>query len=315
MSTDLDIAASLRQALNKAQDDSNPLVDRVRWLSQMGFTIDEFFAGLVTGKGSHPDVKDIAQAVLPVETNGLRAEIIRVMDQAVNCFHNSIEPALRTRGIYIRSYAELPAPQQRRVDKFFRETALPVLTPLGFDPGRPFPRISNLSVNLALLIRDKQGRKRFARLKVPEGLPQLLRVDGKPENAGGTTEQTFIWLEDLITANLAELFPGLDVVRAHPFRIIRGKEIALGAMPNGRKTAEKSLYRNRCGRVVQLQIGRQMPASMLQILTRNLEVRPSGVYRLDGFVSLSRLSHVAVIDVHTPKNAPRAERGPLSLSA
>jgi polyphosphate kinase len=294
MIAEADILASLRQALQEAQDDATPLVDRLHRLSGIGSTADNFLTKLVSGTDAVAGGASTGQGLFPAASERIRKGLIHVVSQAVSCFERSIKPALQQRGICIRPFAELTLPQQRQANDFFRQATLPVLTPLGFDPGRPFPKISNLSVNLAVLVRDKQTRKRFARIKVPDDLPQLVRVDRRPGAVRRGAEPEYLWLEDLITANLAQLFPGLEVETAHPFRIIRGRETATDTSASLRHADRR---RKRLGRVVQLQVERRMPAAILHILTDNLRVSPAAVCRLDGLIALSRLSHVAALDL------------------
>jgi polyphosphate kinase len=115
--------------------------------------------------------------------------------------------------------------ERAAVDAYFLENVFPVLTPLAFDPGRPFPHISNLSLNLAAVVRDEEGQEHFARIKVPDTLPQLVAVKGacgdRPSASSGLKEFKFIWLEQLIASNLGLLFPGLEIVESYPFRVTR----------------------------------------------------------------------------------------------
>ena len=169
----------------------------------------------------------------------------------------------------------------------------PVLTPLAFDPGRPFPHISNLSVNLAVLIRDNEGVEHFARVKVPDSLPQIVSVERAPGKA-----QAFIWIEDLISSNLQALFPGMEILESHPFHVTRDADIEIQELEAGDllETTEEGLRQRRFGDVVRIQVGVGMPQHVLKILISNLEVDRRSIYRSKGRLSLSRLRHIAEID-------------------
>src|SRR5208337_4888298 len=142
----------------------------------------------------------------------IRRECKKLLNEA----HRSLErlmPPLNEQGIWIHEYGDLNEAQRRRAQEYFAGTVFPVLTPLAFDPGRPFPHISNLSLNLAVLIRDQAGKERFARVKVPDSLPQLVRLN-PPSNGeskhGRAKRIDLVWLEQVIQANLPTLFPGME---------------------------------------------------------------------------------------------------------
>jgi polyphosphate kinase len=175
-----------------------------------------------------------------------------------------------------------------------------VLTPLAFDPGRPFPHISNLSLNLAVVIRDGNG-EHFARVKIPDTLPQLVRIP--PDERSG---DCFVWLEDVIEANLAELFPGLEIVDAYPFHVTRDAEFAVQEIESDDllETIEEAVWRRRFRALVRLQVNPSMPEDLLEILTSNLELDPKDVYRFDGPLDLGRLKELYNLDRPELKDKP-----------
>ena len=219
-------------------------------------------------------------------------------------------PALEKAGVRIREYRQLSAAQQARADKYFSQTVFPVLTPLAFDPGRPFPHISNLSLNLAVLIRDAEDDEHFARIKVPVTLPQLISVDPANRPASkpgeGTRSQTFVWLEDIIASNLDTLFPGMKILEAHPFHVTRDAEIAIQELEAGDllENTEEGLRQRRFGDVVRLQVSAGMPSNVLRILINNLEVSRKYVSKHSGPLSLSRLKYLSAIDRPDLKEQP-----------
>ncbi len=172
------------------------------------------------------------------------------------------------------------------------------LTPLALDPGHPFPHISNLSLNLAIVIRDKKGNEKFARLKVPDTLARLVPI--KRSSGGVRKDGTiphhhyFVWLEQVIMANLASLFPGLEVVAAYPFRIIRDADVEIQEIEADDllETMQQSIRKRKFASVVQVEIYESMPDTIRELLIENLEVKPNDVYVLPAPLGLSSLWQV-----------------------
>ena len=174
-----------------------------------------------------------------------------------------------------------------------------MLTPLAVDPGHPFPHISNLSLNLAVVLRDQNGIERFARIKVPTNkLPRLVPI--KRSSGGiqkdGTPPQNhyFVWLEQVIAANLEKLFPGMEIVDAHPFRVTRDADMVIQELEADDllETMEQSVRQRQFGSVTRLSVDDQMPTRMREILIENLEVDPRDVYTLNGLLGLSDLMDI-----------------------
>ncbi len=316
---ELSLLAFQRRVLEEAQDPTNPLLERVKFLSILGSNLDEFFMVRVAGlmrqleSGSAdtgPDGMDAA-----TQLDAIRTEVASLMAAASKCFQRQLTPALEKAGIHILQYSQLGKQQQARADKYFLETVFPVLTPLALDPARPFPHISNLSLNLAVLIRDKKGEDRFARVKVPDTLPQLVPVDRKTKKSAGGKEQSFIWLEDLIAANLSALFPGMDILDSHPFHVTRDADIEIQELEAGDllETTEEGLRQRKFGDVVRLRVGVGMPSLLFKILLNNLEVDRKNVLRLKGHLALSRLKYIAAIDRPELKDPPFVPAVPHAL--
>ncbi len=305
---ELSLLAFQRRVLEEAQDPTNPLLERVKFLSILGSNLDEFFmvrvAGLMrqveSGTGdTGADGMDAAS-----QLDAIRTEVASIMAAASKCFQRQLTPALEKAGIHILQYSQLGKQQQARADKYFLETVFPVLTPLALDPARPFPHISNLSLNLAVLIRDKKGDDRFARVKVPDTLPQLIPVDRKTKKSATGKDQYFIWLEDLIAANLSSLFPGMDILDSHPFHVTRDADIEIQELEAGDllETTEEGLRQRKFGDVVRLRVGVGMPSLLLKILLNNLEVDRKNVLRMKGHLALEQA------EVHCGHRSSGAER-------
>src|SRR5271165_6809361 len=175
-----------RRVLEEAQDSSNPLLERLMFLSFVGSNIDEFFMVRVAGlkRQIEKGVLDAGpDGMLPTEQiRAIRAAVIRLFRNAHDTWNKELVPALDAAGVHIVSYADLSEEQRVIANSYFQETVFPTLTPLAFDPGRPFPHISNLSLNLAVMLRGAIGEEHFARVKIPDTLPQLVPVSAVPKS-------------------------------------------------------------------------------------------------------------------------------------
>ena len=288
-----------RRVLEEALDERNPLLERLKFLAIFGSNMDEFFMLRVSGIR-----KQVEAHIMEVFPDGLtppeilaasRKLSIELYESALRCLNKKILPRLDKAGIHLVDYHELTEPQAKKADDYFREVVYPVLTPLALDPGHPFPHISNLSLNLAIVIRDKKGNEKFARLKVPNTLARLVpikRSSGAARKDGTIPfHHHFVWLEQVIMANLALLFPGMEVVAAYPFRIIRDADVEIQELEADDllETMEQSIRRRRFASVVQLEIYESMPAAIRELLIENLEIRPNDVYVLPAPLGLSSL--------------------------
>ncbi|HBX69133.1 MAG TPA: polyphosphate kinase 1, partial [Chloroflexi bacterium] len=193
---------------------------------------------------------------------------------------------------------------------YYDEVLFPVLTPLAFDPGHPFPYISNLSLNLAVIIRDGSGQEHFARVKVPASLPRLVpikRSSGSVRRDGTVPHHHyFVWIEQLIMANLDKLFPGMEIVEAYPFRITRNADFDIQELEADDllETMEESVRDRRFGSIVRLSVTKEMPDHLLEILLQNLKVDPNDVYTLSNPLGQSSLFGLYAIDRYDLKYEP-----------
>jgi polyphosphate kinase len=238
---------------------------------------------------------------------------------AHECLKRQILPALRKVGIHVVDHAHLNSRQRSVVNKYFADTVFPTLTPLAFDPGRPFPHISNLSLNLAVLLRDREGTEHFARVKIPNSIPQLVAVSSIPSGDEGkhTVRQYFVWLEQLVAANLEMLFPGMKILEAHPFHITRDAETAIQELEAGDllESVEEGVWQRRFADVVRLEVNDAMPPAILDILIKNLEVSRDDIYQLSGPVGLSRLRNLWAVDRPELKDPPFVPATPSALES
>jgi polyphosphate kinase len=307
---ELSLLAFQRRVLEEARDPENPLLERVKFLSIFSSNLDEFFmvrvAVLKQKEAASPHDRAVAE-----QLDTIAAEVKRLFSDAYTAW-NELSTALAKQGIAVNKYLELDPDEQAWLETYFHEVIYPVLTPLAFDPGRPFPHISNLSLNLAVVVRDQKGRERFARVKVPDTLPQLVKVTATDRPAG---KPKLIWLEQVITHNVGHLFPGLEIIAAYPFRIIRDAEVELQELESDDllESIEEAVRLRRFSDVVQLQVAQHIPDYLLKILLANLELDARDVYTMDGPVDLSRLKQISSIDRPDLKDAPFTPQTPVEL--
>ena len=312
-----------RRVLEEAQEGSNPLLERLMFLSFVGSNVDEFFMVRVAGLK-----RQIEKSVMDTGPDGMsaaeqlraiRASVIRLYRGAHECWSKELVPALEGSGIRILSYANLTDEQRAVADSYFQEAVFPTLTPLAFDPGRPFPHISNLSLNLAVLLRAGEG-EHFARVKIPDTLPQLVPVSVAPKAKGraktAIKEQSFVWLEQLVTANLGALFPGMEILEAHPFHVTRDADSEIQNLEAGDllESVEEGVWQRRFADVVRVEINEAMPATVLDILIENLELERDDIYKLNGPLALVRVRHLCKLDRPDLKFPPFAPALPAALA-
>ena len=302
-----------RRVLEEAQDKRNPLLERVKFLSIVGSNLDEFFMVRVAGLKKQVDagVLDFPpDGMSPAEQlAAIRKTALRLMSEARECYRQLL-PLLDKTGIHILNYADLGVRQRESLQAYFKEVIYPVLTPLGFDPGHPFPHISNLSLNLAVLIRDQDDIEHFARIKVPDTFPRLVPV--KRSSGGVRKDGTvpyhhyFIFLEQLIAANLNMLFPGMQVIEAHPFRVTRDADLEIQELEADDllETMEESVRQRKFGSVVRFTINPEMPEYIINLLVQNLDIDRNDIYILNGPLGISNLIQIYQIDRYDLKELP-----------
>ncbi len=313
-----------RRVLEEARDPTQPLLERVKFLSIVGSNLDEFFMVRVGGLKQQVEagvVELSPDGLTPAEQlANIRKATLKLMQDMRACWSNELWPELAKAGIHVLDYTALDAGQKSRVDQYFDEVVFPVLTPLAFDPGRPFPHISNLSLNLAVLIRDKKRRERFARLKVPNTLPRLVPI----KRSSGATRKDgtiphnhyFVWLEQLIAAHLDKLFPGLQVVEAHPFHVTRDADIVIKELEAADllESMEQGVRQRRFGDVVRLKLLSTMPEHLRSLLVENLEMDPRDVYVVENPLGMSDLRALYSIDRYDLKDPPFVPAIPAPLN-
>jgi polyphosphate kinase len=310
----LSLLAFQRRVLEEAVDTSTPLLERVKFVSILGSNIDEFFMVRVAGLWQQIETRTTEISMdgrSPGEQLALiRQEVNELSSEIYKLWRDDLMPALRNAGIYILGLDELNSQQRAAIDDYFRRIVYPVLTPLAVDQGRPFPHISNLSLNIAATVTNGDGIERFARVKVPDLLPQLVPV---PAEAG---ELAFVWLEQVIIANLRMLFPEMDILNADLFHVTRDAELAIQELETDDllESVQEAVWRRRFRDAVRLQINMAMPQKMVDLLITNLELDHNDVYRVDGPIDLSRLRALLSVDRPQLKDRPFIPSTPVGLT-
>lgn len=291
-----------RRVLDEARDERNKLLERVKFLSIVSSNLDEFFmvrnAALKQKLRAGNQDLSIDGKTVTQQLSAVRLRVGSLMKEIYDCFHKQLIPELARQGIRIVTWDTLDTRERETLKAYYNETVFPVLTPLAVDPGRPFPHISNLSMNLAVVLTEAGGREHFARLKVPERLPQLVHVPTLRVQRKSSPVRKFVWIEDLIAANLQSLFPGLEIVESHPFHVTRDAEVAIKELESDDllETVEEAVWRRRFHKPVRLQTDSGISSRVLEILVENLGVDPTDVFKVRGPIDLARLRQLPALD-------------------
>ena len=312
-----------RRVLQEAEDPENPLLERVKFLSIVSSNLDEFFmvrvAGLQKQAASGSQEASVDGLPAAIQLQLIREEVRRIVEEMHQHLRNELLPALEREGIRISDLSALSPKERAALDSYFLQEVFPVLTPLAFDPARPFPHISSGSLNLAVVVGDNQGTENFARVKLPDSLPRLVPVSSGPQQTkaakSAKPEKAFVWLEQLIMANLHLLFPGLEILEAYPFRVTRDAEVAIQELESDDllESVEEAMRQRRFTSVVRLQVEANMSEKILEILASNLPIDKQDVYRINGPIGLARLIDLYSLDRPEMKDKPLVPSIPSSL--
>jgi polyphosphate kinase len=293
------------RVLALAEDRRQPLLERLKFLAIFASNLDEFYMVRVAGLKRRADMGlqiTSADGLSPREVLATLAERTRELAlQHARCFRDDVQPALAAEGIHIRRWDALDEEEKARLARYFQSKVFPVLTPLAVDPAHPFPYISGLSLNLAVLVRDTEGRAhRFARVKVPNNVPRFVVVSQT------AAESEFLPLEDLIAAHLGMLFPGMEVVEHHLFRVTRNAdfEVEEDRDEDLLQALERELARRRFGPAVRLEVTDDIDDEVLDLLVSEIDVQRADVQRVPGLLDLSALWQVYDVDRPGLKDRP-----------
>ena len=293
------------RVLELAEDVTLPLLERVKFLAIFAGNLDEFYmvriAGLKRRQSTGLTVRSPDGLTIREQLTRVTVRTQDLVHRHAEVYEKDIEPRLADHGIRIVHWEELADAEAGRLREYFRDQVFPVLTPLAVDPAHPFPYISGLSLNLAVSVRDPDtGASHFARVKVPNNVPRFVRV-GPAEGAA-----TFLPLEDLIAAHLPQLFPGLEVLAHHLFRVTRNADVEVEEDRDEDllQALERELARRRFGPAVRLEVTPTMDPEILDVLLSELEVSPEGVLHVPGLLDLGSLWALYDLDRPELKDEP-----------
>lgn len=295
-----------QRVLELAEDPSLYLLERVNFLAIFASNLDEFFMVRVAGLK-----RRIATGLAVTASSGLSPQEVlseisreahRLQERHASVFINAIKPAMKDAGIKIVRWANLEDSEKESLQAYFHDQIFPVLTPLAVDPAHPFPYISGLSLNLAVVVRNPEnGKEHFARVKVPPLLPRFVRIPGNT----GLHDARFVPLEDIMGEFLGLLFPGMEVLQHHTFRVTRNEDLEVDEDEgeNLLVALEKELLRRRFGPPVRLEVANDINPQILELLVRELDINEEDVYHLPSPLDLTGLYEIASLkraDLHYP---------------
>jgi polyphosphate kinase len=302
-----------RRVLEEAQDAGQPVLERVKFLSIFSSNLDEFFMIRVSGIKEELDQEVVSKTLdglMPDEQLRLiREYTLPMVAEQTRCLREDVLPQLKAAGVEIVSDDALTTDERKLLKDYFNDHVLPVLTPQGVDPAHPFPYISNLSLNIGLMVeplfehgitRSLTGKAepRFIRIKVPPLVPRLVRV--------GKTGARFALLEDVIAANVGEMFERMRAGRCHTFRVTRDADIEVRdyEADDLLRSMEQTLRKRRFGKAVRLEVAETMPRAMVNYLATELELEPEDVYTVQSPLAVGDLMQLYALDRADLKDKP-----------
>jgi len=315
------------RVLEEAEDHRHPLLERVKFLAIFATNLDEFFMIRVSGLRRQvsggagetpPDAMTPSEQMLAI-----CRELTAQLDRYDACWKQDVLPRLHESGIHVLHFRDLEQREREVLRQYFVREIFPTLTPLAIDPTHPFPHISNLSFNLAVVVNDVERGHCFARVKLPDVFPRLVPVPAQEEatskekGLGATSKlHRFVWLEQVVADNLDLLFPGLDIVASYPFRVTRDAEVTIeeDEAPDLITAVEEQLDLREFSSAVRLELDETTPPDVADILTRNLHLPPYLVYTADGPVGMSGTMELTALERPDLKDPPFQAAIPALLS-
>ncbi len=304
-----------RRVMEEALDENAPLLEKVKFISIFFSNLDEFYMIRVSGLKeqiaaniSEPSIDGLS----PREQICKIEEVVKPMvDQLTDYWSNTIVTELQSHGVFVSRYDDLTTEEKQAANTLFKQKIFPVLTPLAADPGRPFPYISNLSLSIGLFIKDSKHDHRFARVKVPATLPRFVDIGTMFQSNTKRDNQKkyfakYVWLEDLITANLSLLFPKVEVLEAHTFRITRDTDLEIqeDEADDLLSIIEENIRQRRFGNVVRMEVSDGMSQQMIDMLLDNLEITMDDIHCIKGKLGLSQVMKLYDLPLHQIKQNP-----------
>lgn len=307
-----------RRVLEEALDQNQPLLERLKFLAIFSTNLDEFFMIRVSGLKEELEeevVEPSADGLTPAEQLAeISARLRPMLDEQMRCLNEEILPQLEKQRIVVASYKDLSKSEKRAADAYFLEKVFPVLTPQAVDPSHPFPYISNLSLNLGVMIEPEEGtgsnaegQMRFARIKLPPLVPRLVPV--------GESGTKFTLLGSLVAANVGALFPGMLLGKCHLFRVTRDADFEIREDEAGDllRSVQQQLRKRRFGTAVRLEVASTMPDEMVQSLRESIGLTADDVYVIDGPLNIPDLMTVYGLERPELKDKPLQTSVPKTL--
>jgi polyphosphate kinase len=310
-----------KRVLEEATDKSTPVLERLKFLSVFSSNLDEFFMVRVSGIKEMLPIEDIGPMpgeLLPIEQlSAIRKRVLPLVEEQTRCLRDDVLPELAANGVVIAPYKTLSKDEKRSLAQYFMKNIFLVLTPQAVDPARPFPYISNLSLNIGLTVEGNPEdtlagtpigtEARFVRIKVPPVVPRLI-----PVNPG---ELKFALVEEVIEANIHALFPSMHLSKGHLFRVTRDADVEIRDDKAADLLAliKESLRERRFGLPVRLEVASSMPSEMVEYLTKSLKIEPDDVYKIDGLLDIPHLMELYSLDKPELKDKPLKAVPPAAL--
>ena len=293
-----------KRVLSEGIDSRTSLLERAKFFAIFSTNLDEFFMVRVARVK-----KKFAEQMDIISDDGLSPEkqlqvireaLVPLVTMQHEFFENTLRPELHKHGVKILDYKDIDKKHQRYLKTYFQDKLFPVLTPQAVDPAHPFPYISNLSLNLVVIVRDRDTKERnFARVKVPNVLPRFVKI---PE----TDDHTFVPLEQVIAHNLDALFPGMEIVSYYPFRITRDAELDIEEEEADDliSALQEELRKQKFGSVVRMEIASDIPSEIRKELIDQLGITEADVYDIPGLIGLGSLMAIAFLPMPEHQDKP-----------
>jgi polyphosphate kinase len=301
-----------RRVLEEATDKSTPALEKLKFLSVFASNLDEFFMVRVSGIKEMLDIEDIGPMpgeLTPTEQLAvIRKRVLPLVEEQTRCLRDEVLPQLAANDVVIAPYKSFSKEERKRLSQYFVKNIFLVLTPQAVDPARPFPYISNLSLNIGLTVAGKPedtlagsplgNETRFVRIKVPPVVPRLI-----PVTPGGLK---FALVEEVIEANIHSVFPSMNLSKGHLFRVTRDADVEIRDDKAADLLAliKESLRERRFGLPVRLEVASSMPAEMVEYLTHSLKIEPDDVYKIEGLLDVPKLMELYGLDKPELKDKP-----------
>jgi polyphosphate kinase len=312
LNRDLAQVQFFRRVLEEATDKSTPVLEKLKFLSIFSSNVDEFFMVRVSGIKEMLPIEDIGPMpgeLTPVEQlRVIREQVLTLVEEQTRCLREEVLPELEANGVVIAPYKSLSRTERQSMSQYFMKNIFLILTPQAVDPARPFPYISNLSLNIGLTVEANPDdtiagtpighQARFVRIKVPPVVPRLIPVGSDPLK--------FVLVEEVIEANIHSIFPSMNLSKGHVFRVTRDADVEIRDDKAADLLAliKESLRERRFGLPVRLEVSSAMPQDMVAYLTKSLRIESDDVYKIHGLLDLTGLMQLYGINRPELKDKP-----------